>query len=427
MMSMQMKNSFQTPGGRELFRKMYGEREGMLISQVDRYTRVAKRHKEHFPTAGQVRFFSAPGRTEIVGNHTDHNGGRVLAAAVNLDTIAAVSTNEENVIHIFSEGYPGMHIDLSDLSIQESEMGTTASLVRGIAAKLRAMNIPVAGFNATMTSSVRGGSGLSSSAAVEVLLCTIMDCLFHNGKMDPKERAQVAQYAENVYFGKPCGLMDQMASSVGGLVTIDFKGKAAKVESLSYDFAEKGYALVVVGPGGSHDDLTDAYGAIRQEMEQVAACFGDKVLRSVRPEQVEANIGMLREKVSDRAILRSLHFFDENQRVLDQVEALRKDDLKRFFELTIASGESSWKLLQNVYVQSDVVQPLALALEMARRMLQGNGAWRVHGGGFAGTILCFVPDAKLKHFVKRMNDVFGDHACTVLDIRSVGALEVTMQ
>ncbi|HML46626.1 MAG TPA: galactokinase family protein, partial [Clostridia bacterium] len=326
MLTVQMKKSFQTPEGRELFHKMYGEREGMLISQIDRYTRVARRHKEHFPNAGEVRFFSAPGRTEIVGNHTDHNGGRVLAAAVNLDTIAAVSVNEENAIHIFSEGYPGIHIDLSDLGVQESEMGTTAALARGIAAKLKSMNVPVAGFNATMTSNVLGGSGLSSSAAVEVLFCTIMDCLFQGGKLDPKERAQIAQYAENVYFGKPCGLMDQMASSVGGLVTIDFKGKTAKVESLSYDFAQKGYALVVVGPGGSHDDLTDAYGAIRKEMEQVAACFGDKVLRSVRPEQVEANIGMLREKVSDRAILRSLHFFDENQRVLDTVTALAADD-----------------------------------------------------------------------------------------------------
>jgi galactokinase len=288
---------------------------------------------------------------------------------------------------------------------------------------MRERGVPVRGFNAVMTSGVGSGSGLSSSAALEVLLCTLVDGLFGSGNMPAQEKAKLAQNVENTYFGKPSGLMDQMASAVGGLVTIDFKCGGAQVRPLQYDFAQKGYAIAVVNPGGDHGALTDAYAAIRDEMVQVAQCFGDSTLRTVRPEQVESNIAMLRQHVSDRAILRAMHFFDDNERVTQEVQALEADDLGRFFELVVASGNSSWRLLQNVYISADK-QPLALALEMARRLLNGDGAWRVHGGGFAGTILCFVPNGKLKAFIRCMSDAFGAHACDVLDIRPMGAMEV---
>ena len=406
------------------FSELYGTREGMLVYQMERYCRIAKRFYEEFGSVEGVNFFSAPGRTEIGGNHTDHQSGRVLAAGVNLDTVAIASPTDNSVITVYSEGYDGaLVVNTAELDVVEDERETSMALIRGVAARFAQLGRKVGGFNAIVTSSVFKGSGLSSSAAFEVLIADILSGLYNGGELTGLELAQISQYAENVYFGKPSGLMDQAASALGGLVTIDFRREEPKVENVDFDFAAHGYALVVVGAGGNHADLTGEYAAIPIEMKQVAAAFGCKVLREVLPEQVEEGIGELKGKVSDRAIMRALHFFDENERVKDQVEALRKGDIDEFFRLIIASGESSWKLLQNVYVAGQTDEPLALALEMSRRMLSGKGAWRIHGGGFAGTILTFVPNDMLKTFTRKMEDVFGAHSCTVLDIRHAGAIQ----
>lgn len=406
------------------FSELYGTREGMLVYQMERYCRIAKRFYEEFGSVEGVNFFSAPGRTEIGGNHTDHQSGRVLAAGVNLDTVAIAAPTDNSVITVYSEGYDGaLVVNTAELDVVEDERETSMALIRGVAARFAQLGRKVGGFNAIVTSSVFKGSGLSSSAAFEVLIADILSGLYNGGELTGLELAQISQYAENVYFGKPSGLMDQAASALGGLVTIDFRREEPKVENVDFDFAAHGYALVVVGAGGNHADLTGEYAAIPIEMKQVAAAFGCKVLREVLPEQVEEGIGELKGKVSDRAIMRALHFFDENERVKDQVEALRKGDIDEFFRLIIASGESSWKLLQNVYVAGQTDEPLALALEMSRRILSGKGAWRIHGGGFAGTILTFVPNDMLKTFTRKMEDVFGAHSCTVLDIRHAGAIQ----
>ncbi|MDD3411595.1 MAG: galactokinase family protein [Eubacteriales bacterium] len=407
---------------------LYGQRDGMLVSQTARYTRILKRHEELVNAGGTLTLVSAPGRTEIGGNHTDHNRGKVLAAAINLDTLAAVSKRADDKVRIFSEGYDPLEMSLSDLQVHENEKGTTASLVRGVAAGLKEHGFTIGGFDAVVTSTVRSGSGLSSSAAFEVLACAIFDSLYNGWRLEPKLRAQISQHAENVYFGKPSGLMDQMASSVGGLTFIDFKNDDPKIKPLSYDFAQKGVALVVVNTGGSHDDLTADYAAMPQEMRAVAGCFGETCLRPVRPEQFMQNIPMIREKLgkeNDRAILRAQHYFTENRRVTDMVDALEHDDLNAFYENIISSGYSSFLYLQNVYADP-AHQELSLALMMAETRLRGKGAWRVHGGGFAGTTLNFVPQKELASFVKTMEAVFGAHSCNVLDIRPEGAAYIDL-
>lgn len=409
----------------ESFRLLYGANPDILPRQEARYKALADRFSARFPDRAGMRLFSAPGRAEIGGNHTDHQSGRVLAAAIDLDTVAAAAPNGTLLVRVDSEGFAPITVDLSDLSAREGEKGTTAAVIRGCAARLKALGRRVHGFDAAVTSSVLVGSGLSSSAAFEVLICAIFDGLFGQGDLEPALRAQTAQYAENVYFGKPSGLLDQMASSVGGLVAVDFETETPKVEPLAFDFAAHAYALAIVNTSGSHDDLTHAYAAIPEEMRQVAACFGKERLRQVNPAAFEAAIPELRGKVSDRAILRAMHFFDEDARVLRQVQALKAGDLKRFFELIVASGESSWKLLQNVWA-NPTEQPLSLALELSHRMLNGKGAWRVHGGGFAGTILAFVPLSMLDAYRARMDAVFGDGACCPLNIRPVGPYEMPM-
>ena len=366
---------------------------------------------------------SAPGRTEILGNHTDHNHGRVLAASVTLDTLAAVASNGTNTVHLYSEGFADPFcVSLDQLAPVKAEEGTTASLIRGVAAFLKEEGVPVAGFDAEVTSTVFRGSGLSSSAAFEVLLCAIFDALFGGWRLEAKHRAALSQKVENQYFGKPCGLMDQMASSVGGLVAIDFGGAEAQVESMKYDFAAKGLRLCVVQAGGDHENLTAEYASIPAEMRAVAQALGGEVLRDIAPEALLKAIPTLKNRVPDRAILRALHFMDEDARVAAAFEALKKDDLGEFLRLVIASGESSWKLLQNVYVAGSDNREMALALELSRRMLDGRGAWRIHGGGFGGTILAFVPEDMLAAYQREMNSVFGENACVPLDVRPVGAV-----
>lgn len=370
---------------------------------------------------------SAPGRTEILGNHTDHNHGRVLAASVTLDTLAAVASNGTNTVYLYSEGFADPFcVSLDQLAPVKAEEGTTASLIRGVAAFLKEEGVPVAGFDAEVTSTVFRGSGLSSSAAFEVLLCAIFDALFGGWRLEAKHRAALSQKVENQYFGKPCGLMDQMASSVGGLVAIDFGGAEAQVESMKYDFAAKGLRLCVVQAGGDHENLTAEYAAIPAEMRAVARALGGEVLRDIAPEALLKAIPSLKNRVPDRAILRALHFMDEDARVAAAFEALKKDDLGEFLRLVIASGESSWKLLQNVYVAGSDNREMALALELSRRMLEGRGAWRIHGGGFGGTILAFVPEDMLAVYQQEMNGVFGENACVPLDVRPVGAVRIEL-
>ena len=420
-----MIRNLKTPQVMERLNHLYGNRDGMLVEQTARYVAQLKRHEELFHADNEVLLVSAPGRTEIGGNHTDHNKGKVLAAAVNLDTLSAVSARKDMKVNIHSEGYRPMTIDLSDLSVRENEKGTTAALVRGVAARMAELGYRIGGFDAVVTSSVASGSGLSSSAAFEVMTCAILDALYNDFVIDFKTRAKISQYAENVYFGKPSGLLDQMASSAGGLVYVDFKNEDPEVKPMAFDFAAHGYALVVVATGGSHADLTDDYAAIPAEMKQVAACLGEDVLRRVRREEFLQAIPELRGTVSDRALLRSLHFFDENDRVVRQVESLERDDLGAFFWEIVCSGRSSFMYLQNVYARPQD-QSLSLALALAENMLLNRGGWRIHGGGFAGTTLNFVPAHLLNQFISVMEGAFGEHSCHVLDIRPEGAAVIRL-
>jgi len=371
-------------------------------------------------------YYSAPGRTEIGGNHTDHQRGCVLAAAVNLETMAEVVLNDTDCIRIESEGYPMFYIDLSDLSVREDEKNTTAALVRGVVAAFANAGAPVSGFDAKIWSSVLPGSGLSSSAAFEVLIATICNDLFFENKFSAVELAQIGQYAENVYFGKPCGLMDQTASSVGGMVFIDFEDvDFPKVERIEFDLEAAGYALCIIDSGADHAYLTGEYAAIPAEMKAVCKWFGKEVLREVSEEEFIKAIPQLREQVSDRAILRALHIYQENKRVLKQVEAVKNNDMDLFLQSALESGRSSWMYLQNITPAGAVQhQEIAVALAMCDLLLEGRGAYRVHGGGFAGTVQAFVPVDMLEKFKLGIETVLGDGSCHVLRIRQQGGIRV---
>lgn len=389
--------------------------------QTARYSALAETFRGKFGFDNTL-FVSAPGRTEVIGNHTDHNGGRVLAAAVDLDTVCAAAPRDDMKAVMYSEGYAEPFVvDLTELAPVESEKETTSALIRGVAARMREMGLEIGGFSACVTSTVLRGSGLSSSAAFEVMLVALMDALYNGWSVDAQLNARISQYAENVYFGKPSGLMDQMASAVGGLVTIDFDPAGAVVEPISFDFGAMGYDIVVTAAGGEHGNLTSEYAAIPAEMKAVAAVLGRETLRGVTGDDIFAALSDLKGRVPDRAILRAFHFADENQRVLDAVKALKEKDLNAFFGAVIGSGESSWKLLQNLCVPGSDNQEMSLALEMSRRMLAGKGAWRIHGGGFAGTILAFVPTEMTSKYTAAMDGVFGENACRVLALRPDGA------
>ena len=372
------------------------------------------------------RYFSAPGRTEIGGNHTDHQRGRVLAAAVDLDTCAAVACNGTDTIRILSQGYPLCQVALSQLEPDPAEFGTTTALIRGVAARFAQMGYPLSGFDAYVRSTVLPGSGLSSSAAFEVLMGTILNGLFCDGQVDAKTIAMVGQYAENVFFGKPCGLMDQMASSVGNLVTIDFFRKdAPEVRPVQVDFSAFGHALCIIDTGADHADLTDEYAAITQELKAICACFGQEVLTQIPEQDFYAAIPALRQRCGDRAVLRAIHFYQENARVTAQVAALEQGDFPRFLALIQESGASSYQYLQNVIPAGRTQhQEVAVSLALCQRFLQGRGACRVHGGGFAGTIQAFVPLDLLADFRQQMDAVLGSGACHVLSIRPQGGMEL---
>ncbi len=373
-----------------------------------------------------IELFSAPGRTEVGGNHTDHNHGRVLAAGINLDAIAAAATNEENIVRVKSDGYSMDVVNIDDLGVMPQERLRSVALVRGVCAGFKLRGYKIGGFDAATASDVLSGSGLSSSAAFEVLLGTMLNHIFNEGKVSAVEIAQIAQYAENEYFGKPCGLMDQTASSVGGFVTIDFENpKMPIIEKVDFDFASCGHALCIVDTGGSHSGLNEEYAAVREEMESVAAAFGGATLRDVSQAAFEARIPELRTEVGDRAILRAMHFYADNARVEKQAAALRAGDFEDFKKSVIESGNSSYMYNQNVFLcKNPHSQPVSIALCLSEKLLSGKGAWRVHGGGFAGTIQAFVPLDELENYKARMESVFGLNACYVLAIRPVGGVKI---
>ena len=371
-------------------------------------------------------YFSAPGRTEISGNHTDHQRGRVLAGAVNLDTQAAVRVNGTDKIRIQSKGYPMCQVELSQLEPVESEINSTPALVRGVAARFVQLGCQVQGFDAYVESTVLPGSGLSSSAAYEVLVGTIINHLFFDAKVSQPEIAQIGQYAENVFFGKPCGLMDQTASAVGGLVTIDFADKDHPViRPVDFDFSTTGHALCIIDSRADHADLTDEYAAVTRELKEVSRFFGKEVITEIPEEEFYAGLSKLREVCPDRAVMRAIHEYNENRRVPQQVACLERGDFEGFLKLTKESGFSSWMYLQNViplgYVDQ---QAMAVALALCEHYLQGKGAYRVHGGGFAGTVQAFVPMEILESFRQGIDGALGEGACHVLDIRPQGGVKM---
>ena len=375
------------------------------------------------------RYFSAPGRTEIGGNHTDHQRGRVLAAAVNLDTVAAVRLNGTDQIRIHSKGYPMSEVNIKELTPKEEEINSTPALIRGVAARFVQLGCEVKGFDAYCESTVLPGSGLSSSAAYEVLIGTIINHLFFDAQVSQAEVAQIGQYAENVFFGKPCGLMDQTASAVGNLVTIDFFDKEnPKIEPVAFDFASCGHALCIIDSGADHADLTDEYAAIPGECKAVAAYMGKEVLTEIDEADFYAKIPELRKECGDRAVMRAIHFYQENARVPKQVAALEQGDFETFLKLIKESGYSSYMYLQNVIPAGyKEHQDVAVALAVCEHFLAGRGAYRVHGGGFAGTIQAFVPYDILDSFVAGMDGILGEGACHVLSIRPQGGVEMEVQ
>ncbi len=372
------------------------------------------------------RYFSAPGRTEIGGNHTDHQHGRVLAAAVNLDTVAAVRVNGTDTVRIQSEGYPLCEVKLDCLTPQPDEINSTPALVRGVAARFAELGCAVKGFDAYVTSTVLPGSGLSSSAAFEVLVGTILNNLFFDGKIDAPRIAMIGQYAENAFFGKPCGLMDQTASSVGSMVTIDFNDPSAPIiEPIAFDFAACGHALCIIDTRASHADLTDEYAAVTRELKAICAHFGKSVLREVPQADFFREIPALRKECGDRAVLRAIHFYADNDRVPQQVEALRSGDFDTFLDLVSQSGRSSYMYLQNVIPAGRTEQQeVGVALALCQYYLNGRGAFRVHGGGFAGTVQAFVPTDILDDFRTGIDAALGEGACHVLSIRPQGGVEM---
>lgn len=419
--------------------EIYGEHD---VAQChERVAAALAAYKHAFPdaAAANAALFSAPGRTELGGNHTDHNYGRVLAASIQLDGIAWAEATSKARIEIVSEGYPErITVELEPgaqaLVPQEEERGRPAALVRGVAAGIRRAGGVVGGIRAYVTSDVLPGSGLSSSASFELLISSVIDLLHNGGKLGAVERAKIAQYAENDFFGKPCGLMDQLACAIGGVIAIDFAGRNdaswPTVKRVNSDFAAAGYTLCVVDSGGSHADLTPDYAAVPEEMKAVAAALGGETLSETNRQKLLSGLPALRTRVGDRAILRALHFFEENERVLRQFEQLRRGDISSYLAEVRGSGSSSWRLLQNYYPSgAPAEQGIALAAALTDHFLseeagQLEGAVRVHGGGFAGTVQAYIPSDRFEEYCERMSGWFGADAVTRLEIRNSGVVRV---
>ena len=407
----------------ELLNDIYVD-TNLLDYQRERYVKAINEYVSLYGDT-DVEIYSAPGRSEVGGNHTDHQHGCVLAAAVNLDAIAVVG-RVDNKIKVLSDDFDIAPINLEDLEIKKAEEGTSEALIRGVCARLKELGYNVGGFNAFITSDVLMGAGLSSSAAFETIIGTIISGLYNDMTIDPVVIAQVGQYAENVYFGKPCGLMDQCASSVGSLINIDFNDVAKPiVNKVDVDFSKFGYSLCIVDTKGSHADLTDEYAAIPMEMKKVANYFGKEFLREVDEEDFFNDIAGARKACQDRAVLRAIHLFEENKRVDQEVKALNNSDFETFKKVVKESGDSSYKFLQNVYANCDVQnQSVSIGLAMSEKIIGRNGVCRVHGGGFAGTIQAFVKDEFVTAYKTEIERVFGKGSCHVLKVRKYGGKKV---
>ena len=402
---------------------LYGEQA--VEAQKIRYDKAVAECQKLYGAA-DCQIYSAPGRTEVGGNHTDHQNGKVLAAAVNLDVIAVVCPKAGAEIRLFSEGYGETVVNLSNLDVKPEELGTTKALIRGVACAMQKRGYKIGGFDAYVTSDVLSGSGLSSSAAFEVLLGNIFSGLYNDGKVDAISIAQIGKEAENIHFGKPCGLLDQMASSVGSLVYVDFANpEKPEVKPVELNLNTYGYALCVVDTKGSHADLTDEYAAIPQEMRAVAAALGKTILCEVDKKVFYENIPALREKLGDRPVLRAMHYYAENDRVPLQKAALQEGNFAEFLKLVKASGASSFQYLQNVYTSKDVNnQSLSIGLALSDDILQGQGVSRIQGGGFAGTIQAYVPLDLVETYRNRIEAVFGEGTCHILSIRPTGGIRI---
>ncbi len=409
---------------------IYACKEADRGHYIARFEKVIDGFSETFGEDDDLRIFSAPGRTEIGGNHTDHQHGAVLAGGLNLDVIGAVRLNGTNEIRIKSEGYPMDIVNLSELKPNPAEFGRSEALIRGVAAKFAEMGYEIKGFDAYTISSVLKGSGMSSSAAFEVILGNMVNELFANGEVNPVEIAKIGQFAENVYFGKPCGLLDQMASSVSGMVAIDFADKEKPVvEKIDFDFAKTNHALCIIDTGADHSDLTDEYAAVPGEMKKVANFFGKDVLNDVTKEEFMSKIKDIREAINDdRAVLRAFHYFNETERAKEEAKALKAGDFDKFLKIVKKSGLSSYTYLQNVFAASAPnSQAVSLSLALCDDILGERGAYRVHGGGFAGTIQAFVPFDILDEFKNKIEAVLGEGMCHILSIRPVGGCEIKLK
>lgn len=422
---LELKNAITSNKFDDNFNKLYSSNSSNINKQKKRYISLLETYLDTFGNSDNVHLLSAPGRTELGGNHTDHQQGCVLAAAVTLDMIAVCAPNNSSIIKIKSDGFSFEEIDISDTDVNPLEFNTSNALIRGICAKLKALGFNIGGFDACITSDVLTGSGLSSSAAFEILIGIILNSLFCDSQVSNIDLAKIGQFSENVYFNKPCGLMDQIASSVGGIIFIDFKNiENPFVEKISFDFLSTNHALCIIDTGGSHADLTDEYAAIPFEMKAIANSFDKNVLREVPKDQFFLNIPKLREIYGDRAVLRALHFFEDNKRASSQKNSLLENNWERFLKLSRESGHSSFEYLQNVYTSSDVkIQPVSISLALCQRYLGKKGSFRVHGGGFAGTIQAFVPIDMLTDFKAHMESVLGANRCHVLSIRAYGGVD----
>lgn len=403
---------------------LYGNDKDLIKYQMDRYEKLIDQYDSYFGS-GELHYFSTPGRTEIGGNHTDHNNGIVLAGSVNLDSIAVVSKSMDNKVELYSAGYrESFKVNLDQLGVVSEEQGTTTALIRGVASRFIQLGYNIGGFTGCIISDVLPGSGLSSSASVEVLIATILNALYNENKIEAAILARTGQYAENKYFGKPSGLMDQLACAVGGIISIDFKDPLdASVKKVDFDFDKQKYSLLVVDTGGNHADLTDDYSSVPGEMKSVAKLFDAEVLCEVSMNAYLEKIPYIRKQAGDRAVLRGLHFLQENERVIKEVSALESGEFKMFLKLVEASGNSSFKWLQNIYTTKNVAeQGISLALALTEIYINKieEGACRVHGGGFAGTIQVFIPDTKVAEYIKEMEHVFGENSVNVLKIRAIG-------
>ena len=408
------------------FDKIYGGDKNSIEEAYLRLSSVLE-HFQKIEKSDNARIFSASGRTELSGNHTDHNNGNVLTASINLDKLALVSKREDNKIIVYTDGIDNPDsIDINNLEIDKKEFGKSTALIRGVCAGLINSGYKIGGFTAFLNNKVLMGSGLSSSASFESLIGEILNALYNDDKIEKTEIALIGQFAENIYFGKPCGLMDQMGCSVGGIISIDFKNpKSPQIEKVEYDFEKSGYALTIVDAKGDHSSLTEEYAAIREEMNAIAKYFSKEVCRDITKEELISNVPKIREKIGDRAILRAYHFITENERVINQINALKNNDIKKYLNLMNESGLSSFMYLQNCFsITSSKNMGVALALTLTKDFLNGDGACRVHGGGFAGTIQSLIPLNRVEEYTKLMDSIFGEKSAIKIKVRQSPVCEI---